>query len=132
MHLYKYFKIKRDLAKYFACLFYTNHDIDGNERLYCLMYIRSERAYEVKVCHSVNEISSGNFEYVRFAVKFAAVKSGNYQILALAKVLLVDPEKIMVVRKSFSDLDNFVTYYNQSGFTTDEDKKEKEEEECLR
>ena len=124
MHLYKYFDIEGDCSRYFYRLFNKFGDT-----YYCRLFWKNLRVYCVKVNHHVEDILSGNVERVEFGVKFDRVNIHQNDVVNIVKMIMVMPRKIKCVHRSFSNFDNFITYYNEGGYTTDEDKREEEKKD---
>ena len=123
MHLYKYFEIEGDCSRYFYRLFNKFGD-----DYYCKLYWKGLRVYSVKVSHCVEDVLSGNVEWVKFGVKCNRINLHMDDVVNIAKMIMVMSQKIKYIRRSFSNFDDFIEYYNEEGYTTDKDKRVEKEE----
>ena len=140
MHLYRYFSVQGEHARFLNKLCIETSDVNGDHvTYYCKDYLRSHgwrySTMELKISHDLNEIVQGVNGRVRFALKFFGLrslrKSNRFVIEGIASTIYVD--KDFILEDAFEDIDDFKTFYNYCGNvfvdTSDEENKVTEEKE---
>ena len=148
MHLYRYFSVRGESARYLKKLCVETLDVNGdNVTYYCKDYLRAYRwrfsTMELKTSHDMKEIVQGVGGDIRFALKFYGLrslrKSNRFVVEGIASAIYVNIDSI-VETDAFGDIEDFYTYTNYCGNvfvdTSDEEKEndavagEVEKEEC--
>lgn len=140
MHLYRYFFVGGENAKYLNKLCIETGYVDSDDVTYwCKDYLETHivrySTMELKTSHDLKEIKEGVNGTVRFALKFFGLRGltrrNRFIIDGIANAIYVNKD-LIVECDAFDDVEDFHTYFNYCGnvfVDTSEEEEEKEENE---